>query len=109
MLDELLLGKGDIDVLSVAIASLFAHHYQHRLDKLLAFVRAKPRYFTFIFLAILCTHESVQTYVKSRLQTNPAKLDTFMRVIRSKLSDVVQNTMSVHVFNENAYMLWQLS
>ena len=109
MLDDLLLGKGDVDGLSVAISSLFAHHYHKRLDKLLVLMQKKPKYFIFIFLAILCTHESVQDYVKSRLKTHPSKLDAFMGALRIKLNDVVHNTMSLNMFTKNAYILWRIS
>ena len=110
MLDDILQGKGDIDGLSIAIASLFSHHYADKLNELLAFVRNKPKYFIILFLAILCTHRSVQTYISRDMEGNAsAKLHSFLRIIRLKLGDVLQNKLTLDVFTENVYILWKIS
>lgn len=108
MLEGLLQGKGDIDGLVVAMASLFAHHYGSALDMLIEFVRKHPRYVIPLFMVVLSRHDSVQQYAAKKTG-NPAKVKSFAMAVRDETDKLVRNEVSIAWFNRTMYDTWMLS
>jgi len=115
MMEQLLQGKGDIDGLAVALAALFHHHHEHRLDALLQFVQDHPKYFVTLFLAVLAVHPSVQTYVLSTMKTPSStqsrqKMHAFVVALRSLFDTVMLNNASpLDAIQRQAFALWMIS
>jgi len=116
MLEDLLLGKGDVDGLTVALSALFLHHYGHRLDDLLHFATTtRPRYFTLLFLAALATHKSVQEYVLTTMDASSSsahsrrRLCAFVAAVRGTFEAVILNVVPLDAVQQNAYATWMIS
>ena len=114
MLEELLQGKGDIDGLAIALASLFQHHHGHKLDAFLQLVKDHPKYFVPLFLAVLALHPSVQTYVLSTMKNASStqsrqKMDAFVMALRSIFDAVILDGLPLHIVQQRALALWMIS